>query len=253
MSTLEDLGLTDNEPAIEIPDDIPEESSGYIALPQPGEFLFQLPDDVATTWSKFDIEGKGARISVGFTRDNPLTILGEGKNTHYDGYFNDSPVITFINNNEWPRGREKVLVSDMTYLIKALEATVPDGEKSKLTNNVSYVKALEKHLGKQFYAEVSWRAYCNPNKDIYMRITDADGNTRVEQQPGTPGCGANYTSYARDFTKRIPVWREEEEGCVVPGWFKERFEEIEVHQQEDGCPASLICSVQLSRFRTAEK
>ncbi|MHA2085325.1 MAG: hypothetical protein ACXABD_16330, partial [Candidatus Thorarchaeota archaeon] len=74
MSTLEDLGLVNDETQIEIPDEVPEETSGYVPLVQPGTYVFRLPEDLTTIWTKIDTKEKGTRISAGFTRDNPLVI-----------------------------------------------------------------------------------------------------------------------------------------------------------------------------------
>jgi hypothetical protein len=241
MSTLEELGLGQDQTEIEIPDEVPEESSGYVPLPQPGEYVFQLPTDLSTVWAKLESK-KGVRVSAGFTRENPLVIT---QDTKYDGYYKDYPLTTYINNIEYPRGREGVEVSDMYYLIRAFEASLPDEEKSALNNNASFVRALEKHAGKFFKARLSWRAYCNERKNIFIRIEDAEGNVTVEEQEGTPGCGASYSNYARDVNRRIPVGED--------GLFKERFEEFEVHGDPDGCPASLICNGRLGRFATVTK
>ena len=244
MSTLEELGLDVDETPIEIPDEVPEETSGYIPMVQPGSYILKLPDDMETVWTKIDTKDKGVRISAGFKKDNPITVYQDDK---FAGEFNSSPVTTFINNNEFPRGREKVPVSDMFYMIRALEANLPDEEKSLLTNNASYVSALKKHSGKLFIARISWKAYCNPNKNIYLAIYNEDGTTdSVDEQEGTPGCGAEYTNYSKDVLTRIPKNPES-------GRFKERFEEYEAHGQQDGCPARLMCNVRLGKFTAVTK
>ncbi len=236
MSTLEELGILDDEALIEIPDDIPEESSGYVPLVQPGKYVLRLPSDLSAIWTAFDARDKGKRVSAGFIKDNPLTV----EEDEQYGLFKKSPVTTFINNVEYPRGREGVLVSDMFYLIRALEANLPEDERSLLKTNKDYVTALQKYEGKLFKATIAWTAYCNPSKNIWMAVEDEEGNRRTEEQEGTPGCGRNYTSYARNPEERIPQGDDE--------FFLERFDEYDVHGDEQECPAVLRANIKLSRF-----
>lgn len=244
MSTLEELGLDVDETPIEIPDEVPEETSGYMPMVQPGKYVLKLPEDMETLWTKIDTKDKGTRISAGFKKDNPITVF---QDDNFGGEFANSPVVTFINNNEFPRGRERVEVSDMFYLIRALEANLPDEEKSLLTNNASFVTALKKHAGKLFIATVAWKAYCNPNKNIYLALYNEDGTTAsVDEQEGTPGCGAEYTTYSRDPLTKIPKYPDSDR-------FKERFEEYEAHGQQDGCPARLMANIRLGRFAAVTK
>lgn len=236
MGKLEELGLLDDEAQIEIPEDVPEESTGYVPLVQPGKYVLRLPSDLSEVWTAFDAKDKGKRISAGFIKNNPLIVeADEG----YDMFVN-SPITTFVNNVEYPRGREGVPVSDMYYLIRALEANLDDASKSVLKTNKDYVIALQKHAGKLFKVTIAWSAYCNPNRNLWMAVEDADGNRRTEEQEGTPGCGANYTTYARNPMERIPKGED--------NFFLERFDEFEVHGDEAGCPAVLRANIKLSRF-----
>lgn len=234
MGTLEDLGLVEDKTQVEIPDEIPEEGSNYIPLVQPGSFIFKLPDDMSAIWYKRDTN-QGPRITAGFTRDNPLIVTGDS-----NGDYIASPVVTFISNAERPRGRERVPVPDMFYLLAVLEKDVSEKElKAKLKNNVDYVNMLRKHEGQEFQADIHWEAYCNPNKNIWMTIVDENNNPRLAEQEGTPGCGSGYNSFSRDKKRQIP---KDENG------FMERFEEVLVHGDPDGCPATLNSQIRLSRY-----
>lgn len=243
MSTLDELGLSTDETPIEIPDEVPEESSGYVPLVQPGRYVFKLPDNMETIWTKIDTKDKGPRVSAGFTKDSPLVVVQDDT---WDKEFNNAPVTTFINNIEFPRGREGVEVADMYYLIKALEANLPDEEKSPLSTNPTFVKAMQKHAGKMFIATVQWEAYCNPNKNIYIAMYNDDGTTAsVDEQEGTLGCGAKYVSYTSGKYPQIPKHED--------GRFKDRFDEFEVHGEDDGCPARLMANIRLSKFAPVTK
>ena len=234
MGTLEDLGLVEDNTQVEIPDEIPEEGSTYIPLVQPGTFFFKLPDDMSAIWYKRETQ-RGPRITAGFTRENPLTVTGDST-----GDYIGTPVVTFISNAERPRGRERVLVPDMFYLLASLEKDISEKElKAKLKTNTDYVTMLRKHEGREFQAEVHWEAYCSPQKNIWMTVLDENNNKRLEEQEGTPGCGASYNTYSRDASKRIP---KDENG------FMERFEEVLVHGDPDGCPATLNSQIRLSRY-----
>ena len=240
MSKLEELNLNDDE-VIEVPEEVPEESTGYIPLVQPGIYMFQLPGDLENVWSTFEATKKGVtRVSAGFSREYPLIVLED--EAKFGGEFRGLPVTAYINNLEYSRrGKDGVEVADMFYLIKALEANLPDEDQSKLSNNRSYINALKRHAGRAFRASVHWEAYCNPKKDIYMTIEDENGTPRAQVQEGTLGCGGSYNSYSRDLTTRIPA--------DETGRFKERFDEMEVPGQE--CPAHLFSRIKLSRFQPA--
>lgn len=238
MSILDELGLRDDESLIELPDEVPEEGGGRVPLVQPGTYVFRLPEDMETLWGTFEAKSQGKRVYINFNRDNPLTIVSDPT---YDGAYKNHPVLLILNNMGRPRGRDGVLVPDLFYLIRALEANLPDEERSALKTNLSYVETLNKYGGKLFQAELTWNAYCNKNQNIWVTVLDDEGRPRSEERPGTFGCGSSYTSYHRDPARQIP--RDE------AGYFKEFFDEIEVHRDETGCPARLRANAQLRRFK----
>ncbi|GAG76807.1 unnamed protein product, partial [marine sediment metagenome] len=68
MSKLEELNLADE--AIEVPEEVPEQSGGFQPLPQPGTYVFRLPLDLGDVWNSFE-RNNVERISAKFDRDNP--------------------------------------------------------------------------------------------------------------------------------------------------------------------------------------
>lgn len=235
MSKLDELGIGEEE-KIEMPDDVPEEKERRVELAQPSTYVFRLPENMDNIWGVFDSK-KGKRIYASFNKENALTIYQDDKFEHYH---EGRPVNLLINNLEYPRGAERIEVADMTYLIKALESTT--GSKTKLTTNKAFADALSKFGGALFEAELSWNAYCNPNKDIYVQERDEnDVATKATQQDGQTGCSKSYNSYARNKLERIP---EDENN-----WFIERFEETTVHGDEYVCPAILFANARLGRFK----
>jgi hypothetical protein len=107
-----------------------------------------------------------------------------------------------VSNVERPRGKDKIKVSDMAYLLRAL------GHDKPLKNgaNLDWAKALLQYAGKEFDATIEVQAFCNDKKDIYAE--DGQGGSQVVE--GTKGCGARY--YQRDL-----------EGLKENGVYPERF------------------------------
>ena len=129
-----------------------------------------------------------------------------------------------ITNKEYTQGKEKILVSDMAYLLSSLGVTTTGGNKS-------YKDALVAHAGESFVADYEWTGFCNPKNPYY------DEQGEVE---GTAGCGANYAT--RAYTKK--------DGTVVnaipkeDGKFAERFQ-----CAGENCPAIVRAFGQIRRIR----
>lgn len=242
MAKINELNLKDEELDLVPDEEIPELTDDFSVLPQPGVFTARLPEDMEDVWGSFEDKKTGAEIlSVWFDREHPLTITGDEFDGHYVG---DTISFIGVNNQPRPRGKEKHEVSDMQYLIKALEAHLPVEKRSKLTNNSSFAKALMKHAGEEVKFNLSWNAYCNPGKDI--RTMQEDGSTKEE--PGTEGCGASFYAPSRDKTKEIPK--------DADGYYMSRFPEglVPGRSDEDGnplCPAVLFARGQMNRFKSA--
>ena len=226
MSKLEELNLADE--AIEVPEEVPEQSGGFQPLPQPGTYTFRLPADLGDVWNSFE-RNNVERISAKFDRDNPLAII-DSPGGAYDGLTLANVSVT---NVERGRGREKVMVSEMFYMIQAL---YQGEELPALNSNAAYAKALIAKAGKTFKAEVEWSANCSEHRDMY--VEQEDGSKK--QQDGTPGCGAAYYTNTGDPSNRIPVDEDNEFvdsfACALSG---------------NECPATLRAFPRITRFKVA--
>ena len=79
----------------------------------------------------------------------------------------------------------------MQYLLRILEPSATP------QTNPQFVDTLKRHAGAKFKANVTWGAYCNPNKDGYFETIQGDPNS-VELVEGNKGCDENY------YQKSIP-------------------------------------------------
>lgn len=166
-------------------DDIPEHiGQSFPDPPQPGKYRFKLPGDLSTVWAVVESEKHGQRINAVLDQDAPLIIVQSPGQAHDGEEFQYR-----ISNVPRERTKEKILVSDMDLLLRAL------GETKRPTTNKGYAQALQKYQGQEFSAtvEFSWR--CNPERDAYFD----DGNGGQAKVEGRTGCGARY--YQRDVPK----------------------------------------------------
>lgn len=190
MATINDLELSDVELPVPDYDDIPEEKGEYVPPPQPGDYAFTLP---ARLDNVFDVIEWGAdkapRVQAVLARESALTLHTT------DG---DRTFSAWINNAERPRGKEKVPVSDLTYLIRALNPTATP------KTNKEFATEFAKHGGRKFKASVTWSAFCSPTKDAYFPDPSNPGTSIL--CAGTPGCGKNY--YQQDIPKQGGVYQE---------------------------------------------
>lgn len=183
--SLNDLGLSNTSLEGASFDDIPENiGMSFPDPPQPGKYRFRLPASLAAVWAVVESEKHGQRINAVFDDKDPLIIVQSPGGEHDDEEFQYR-----ISNVPRERTKEKILVSDMDLLLRAL------GETARPKTNKAYAQALQKYAGKEFGAtvEFSWR--CNPAKDAYFD-DGAGGTQKVE---GRVGCGARY--YQRDVAK----------------------------------------------------
>jgi hypothetical protein len=198
MKTLQDLGLKDEvlPGGGETLDDLPTFGT-FEPPPPPGTYVFQLPPTLP--FEAFDVfdypTGGGQRIRVEFSQDYPLTIV-EARDAHLVGTRFDCR----ISNAERPRGRDKIIVSDAQYLLRAL------GETVKPAANKAYILAIQKHAGQQFRADISWSWNCR--KDANIRMVGTDGQpVEVDQL----GCGKRY--YDRQVPRNADGTLPERIGC----------------------------------------
>lgn len=183
---LNHLGLSNEQLEGASFDDIPENiGQSFPDPPQPGVYRFKLPAVMAAIWAKVQSEKYGERINALFEDDSELLIVQSPNG----GGHNGEGFRWRCSNVPRERTKEKILVSDMDLLIRAL------GETARPGTNVAYAKALMKHAGKEFTAtnEFSWN--CNPKKEIYVD----DGTGGTAKVDGKMGCGARF--YQRDVAK----------------------------------------------------
>lgn len=220
MADINDLNLKEEDI---VPDynEIPEEFGQRTPPPQPGTYVFKLPEDLTSVWEPFEANINGEqkqRIRAVLRDEHALIMSGNGRE--------NEPFGAYISGAERPRGKERTPVSDLTYLVRCF------GEKPRTPKE--HATALIKHGGESFRADVEWSAYCNPKKDAYFEVkeTDDDGNEVIvtKQVEGTQGCSENY--YQQD----IP--RDEH------GLYQQRF-------TCGKCGASLMAFPSLRNFKKA--
>jgi hypothetical protein len=179
-------------------DQIPAERGAYVPPPQPGSYRFAFPAKI----DNFDVittEKYGERVVVIFDADTPLTIV-QSKDKAHDG----EAYRTRLNNVPRERGREKILVSDLDYLLKAKGVSLP---APKVRTNRDYLKGVVSLAGQQFGADQEFSYSCNPKRAA--RFRDADGTLVTEEDPSSTldgddaglkaGCGNRY--YQSDIPK----------------------------------------------------
>ena len=164
--------------------------------PQPGAFRFRLPNDLTRIWDTFEAPNKtpATRVSAQFDAQSPLLIIQSP-----GGRYDNEPFQTKLNNNERPRGKDKMLASDLDYLIAAIE-----GPKTpKPTSNAGYLQKVQTYRGKEFGADIRWSWRCGENPNIRVK-NDAGDTVEV---PDKKGCGESY--YQEDVENlRNPETRE---------------------------------------------
>jgi hypothetical protein len=113
-----------------------------------------------------------------------------------EGWFDNESFSFIISNVPRARGKDKLRISDMDYLLSAL------GEKSVPRTNAEYAHTLMKYAGQEVLVDVEWSARCNPERNI--RQYDESG-TPVEVE-GMAGCGRKF--YQRDIPKNEGIYME---------------------------------------------
>jgi hypothetical protein len=186
-TSLEALGLGKEQLDGAEFDAIPENiGQSFPDPPQPGTYRFKLPPAgvMKAIWAKVDSQNHGERINAIFEDDSALTIVQSPGKEHDGEAFRWR-----CSNVPRERTKEKILVSDMDLLLRALGATI------RPKTNAAYAQALLKHAGQEFTAAIEFSWNCNPKKDIY--VDDGNGSTAVVE--GKVGCGTRY--YQRDVAK----------------------------------------------------
>jgi hypothetical protein len=167
-------------------DDLPQ-FGGWTPPPPPGMYRFRLPTDMQGIWDTFPTPEKRPpqRVKMILDQEHPLTITQSPGGKH-----NGEPFTTRLTNNERKRGRGgAVVASDFDYLLRAFKET------TKPRSNGEYIKAMQKHAGKEFGGDIRYSWRCDKTRDV--RVRDSQGQIQVID--GKPGCGATY--YQDDVSK----------------------------------------------------
>lgn len=189
-SSLEALGLGREKLEGAEFDQIPENlGQPFADPPQPGPYRFKLPAAgvMKTIWAKVESEKYGTRINAIFEDESALIIQQSPGQVHDGEEFRWR-----CSNIPRERTKEKILVSDMDLILRALKVT------KRPATNADYVKAMLGLAGQAFGATVEYSWYCNPSRDIY--VDDGSGGTaKVE---GKEGCGNRY--YQQRDVQKVP-------------------------------------------------
>lgn len=222
MPSLKELGLTNEQVGGDVDFDNLPKVGGFTPLLQPGKYVFQLPA-AQQLGNAFDVvESKqGKRLQVIFDQNAPLLVVSSPGNTR-----NGEPFQQRISNVERARGKDKILVSDLDYLLRAV------GHAARPKTNPDYAQAVLAHAGERFEGTVEVQYSCNPNKNIYID----DGTGQATEVEGKPGCGARY------YQKDVADQKDEH------GHYPER-----ITCGGENCGASLRAFAQISVFAPAPK
>ncbi len=170
-------------------DQIPENlGQSYPDPPQPGDYRFKLPElgPLKTCWAKVESEKYGTRINAQFEDDAALTIIQSPGGQH-----NGETFRWRCSNVPRERTKEKILVSDMDLVLRALGVT------KRPPTNIAYAQALMANAGKEFGAAIEFSWGCRDDKPI--RVDNGMGGTAEVE--GKMGCGARYYQ-GRDVQKQ---------------------------------------------------
>ncbi len=167
-------------------DDAPEFNS-WAPPPQPGTYRLKLPGDLTHAWDVYTRESDGKQfVRLLLDKDAPLLIV-QAKDPSVIG----EPFQTRLANQPRPRGKDKIEVSDLDYLLKAC------GVKTRPAGNKAMIETVKQQIGKEFTAEISYSWNCSDDRNI--RVDDGAGGVKeVENQKG---CGAKY--YQDDRTGKV--------------------------------------------------
>ena len=184
--SINDLGLGNESLEGADFDSIPENiGQSYPDPPQPGKYRFKAPLSIAGQFAVVETEKHGTRINLLFDQDAPLVIV-QSPAKAYDG----EEFQYRLSNVPRERTKEKILVSDMDLLLRAL------GVSKRPANNKAYAAACVTALaGKEFGATVEFSYRCSDQREAYFD----DGQGGQQKVEGRMGCGVRY--YQRDVAK----------------------------------------------------
>lgn len=160
------------------------EFGSFAPPPQPGTYRFETPGDLTKVFDVYEKDGK-QYLRVIFDKDAPLTIV-QAKNPALVG----ESFQTRLSNQTRPRGKDKIEISDLDLLLRAL------GVKQRPQGIRATIDVVKAQLKKQFTADINYSWVCAEDRDI--RVDDGQGSVKVVE--GTKGCGKKY--YQADKTNK---------------------------------------------------
>ena len=185
MADLNALGLNDEGISDADFDKMPQTIGGGSKLPpQPGIYRFRLPNGKAL-FNCFDVlvtNDQGQKLTAVFSDESALR--NETLSDWYQARVN--------NRTRTVKSKgEDVIVSDMGMLLKAVGSKPSPNEQGVITN-YAYGQALIAAAEKEFIAEHTLTATCNPKRDIYKSVETSPGVYEGKIVNGEKGCGQRY-------------------------------------------------------------
>lgn len=184
MTDINNLNLADDDLNLDL-DSLPPQGGGFAETPQPGPYVFRLPEDIANYWHEYmGMDGNTPKKYLRLSKSDddekhvPTEIVWSKT-----GRFVGDEFRNYINSQPRKRGKEGTLVSDLVYLALALDpAARPKGTKD-------VVNIINAHPAGLYTADVELDGHCNPKRDAY----DGEG----EKMEGSVGCGQRYGMKSR--------------------------------------------------------
>jgi hypothetical protein len=184
--SINDLGLGNDALEGAEFDSIPENlGQQFPDPPQPGKYRFKAPQNLGGQFAVVETTKHGTRINLLFDQDAPLTIVQS------PGKVADGEEFQYrLSNVPRERTKEKILVSDMDLVLRAL------GVSKRPPNNKAYAAACVTSLaGKEFGATLEYSYRCSDQREAYFD----DGQGGQQRVEGRMGCGSRW--YQRDVPK----------------------------------------------------
>lgn len=228
---LNELGTTPLADEVDV-NNLPTEMGSRRHEPPSGTYRFLLPRLGPEAFAAVTTKDHGARVSVVFGDEFPLTIVQAPPQTG-DTLLN-TPYKTRLNNVPRKRGKgdDAPMASDWDYLNRAL------GETTRPKSNAEFAQRLiaqsQVEGGKTFMADVEGSYRCDPTRDARFAksaeegggfttipavdaagapIMETDLKTGEVKQANVKGCGARY--YEGDTTRPAVVGASPKAGSVA--------------------------------------
>jgi len=193
--------------------DLPSFGGGFRDPLPVGSYRGKLPVDLQGCWDTFPTPEKRPpqRVKLILDNEHPIVITQSPQGKH-----NGEAYTTRLTNNERKRGKGgSVVASDFDYLLRAFKET------AKPKTNSDYIKAVQKHAGKEFGFDIRYSWRCSKDRDIRVR----DGNGQLQTVEGKKGCGAAY--YLENVEKNADGSYPVEVNCDECGALLRAFDNLD--------------------------